>query len=146
MVLKNQFLRFVLVGGLNTGFSYSVYSGFLFLGLDYALANLFALIFGILFSFRTQGTFVFKNRNRRLIGRFIVGWALIYLLNITFIREMMIVGFDAYVSGALALPIITVLSYLLQRFFVFRPKTNRVSGKSPFKRRVIRTQLASDKE
>lgn len=146
MILKNQFLRFVLIGGLNTGFSYSVYAGFLFFGLDYALANLLALTLGILFSFRTQGTFVFKNRNRRLIGRFIVCWALIYVLNITFIREMMIMGFDAYIAGGLTLPIITVLSYFLQRFFVFRPNCNSASGKSLLKRRALETQLASDKE
>lgn len=124
-LLKRRFVRFLLVGGVNTAFSYSVYAIFLFLGLGYAFANLLALIASLVFSFKTQGTFVFNNTTRRLIFRFSICWLFIYLCNIAFIGEMLKFGLDAYTAGALAIPPIIVISYLLQKYFVFN---NRAAG------------------
>jgi putative flippase GtrA len=117
---NSQIFRFVAVGMINTGFSYGVYAYFIFLGFDYALANLLALLLGILFSFKTQGRFVFRNSDNRLFGRFLIGWAVIYLATITLIGQFIALGLNAYVSGALALPFSTTLSYLLQKYFVFQ--------------------------
>jgi len=115
-----RFVRFVSVGILNTCFSYLIYAGLLFVGLGYVLANLLALLLGILFSFKTQGRLVFRNPDNRLLGRFILGWATIYLGTIALISQMIALGLDAYSAGALALPVTTVLSYLTQKHFVFR--------------------------
>lgn len=119
-VANRRVVRFLVVGVVNTAFSYAVYAAMLFVGMSYAYANLIALIAGIVFSFRTQGTFVFDNRDWRLFGRFVVFWALIYLANILFIKLIIELGFDAYVAGAMALPLIAVLSYIVQKIFVFR--------------------------
>ncbi len=116
----NQGVRFVLVGVLNTTFSYLIYAGLLFVGFGYQLANLLALLLGILFSFKTQGHLVFNNPNNRLLGRFVVSWTLIYFFTITLIGWIMTLGFDAFAAGALSLPLSVVLSYLAQRYFVFR--------------------------
>lgn len=113
-------VRFVIVGTINTGFSYSIYAALLFLGLGYQLANLIALVVGILFSFKTLGYLVFKNSDNRLFGRFVVSWALIYFCSIALIGWIITLGFDAYMAGALALPFSVALSYLTQKYFVFR--------------------------
>lgn len=118
-VLKLQFVRFLVVGALNTAFSYSLYSLFLYLGLGYALANLLALLLGIVFSFRTHGAWVFDNRNGRLIFRFAACWLLIYGLNIGTIGLLLQAGLNAYAAGALALLPVALLSYLVQRVLVF---------------------------
>ena len=115
-----QFVRFVLVGIVNTGFSYSIYVGLVYAGLAYASANLIALILGILFSFKTQGLFVFKNSVGRLWIRYVIAWGIIYLLNIFLIGRFIAMGFNPYISGAMALPFVTLLSYLAQKLFVFR--------------------------
>ena len=120
---RSQLLRFLVVGAVNTGFSYSIYAGLIFLGLNYAVANLAALLLGILFSFKTQGIIVFRNTDNRLLGRFVLGWAFIYISTITLIGSLMATGLDAYISGALAVPFSTLLSYLTQRHFVFRHST-----------------------
>lgn len=123
--LNTQFWRFIAIGVVNTGFSYSIYAFSLFLGFKYAIANLLALSFGILFSFKTQGRFVFRNSDNRLFGRFLLGWAVIYLATITLIGQLIGLGLDAYVAGALALPFSTALSYLTQKYFVFqKPATS----------------------
>ena len=118
--LKIRFFRFIVIGAINTAFSYLVYAFFLFCGFAYAIANLLALILGVLFSFYTQGTFVFKNRDGRLLGRFILFWILTYGINIFFIQQLMQAGLNAYWSGAVALLPVTLLSYCIQRFFIFR--------------------------
>ena len=115
-----QFVRFVVVGVVNTGFAYGAYVLFVWLGLGYATANLLALILGIAFSFTTQGRLVFKETSKRRLWRFILVWAVIYLVNTALIGLFISWGFNAYVAGAMALPINTALSYVAQKYFVFR--------------------------
>ena len=106
---------------MSTAFSYGLYAVLLFLGLNYAVANLAALVAGILFSFRTQGRLVFGRKDNRFFGRFVLCWALLYVASVTLIGRMVALGMGGYVSGALTIPVIAILSYLLQRFIVFRP-------------------------
>lgn len=113
-------VRFLIVGTINTSFSYLIYASLLYVGLGYQLANFWAMVMGILFSFKTQGYFVFNNSNNRLLGRFLISWTLIYLCTIILIGWIMALGFDAYSAGALALPFSVALSYLVQKYFVFR--------------------------
>lgn len=121
-----QGIRFVFVGLLNTAFSYLIYAAFLFVGLGYQLANFISLVAGILFSFKTQGRLVFHNPDNRLLGRFVLSWLLIYLCVIALIGQLIAFGIDAYSAGALSLPLSVALSYLTQKYFVFRhsPKEN----------------------
>ena len=119
-LLDRQGVRFLAVGMLNTGFSYSVYAFFVWLGLSYVLANLLSLLAGIMFSFRTQGKLVFGNGDVRLFGKYVVVWLLIFLVNISCIRAALSLGANAYLAGALALLPTVALSYVLQKFVVFR--------------------------
>ena len=114
------FGRFLVVGGIGTLFSYGVYAFLLFCGLNYALANLVALIAGILFSFKAQGRFVFLSGDNSLIWRFALCWGLIYAANVAFLRQAIHMGMDRYVAGAVAIPPIAVLSFVVQRYVVFR--------------------------
>jgi putative flippase GtrA len=119
-LLQIRVIRFMIVGFLNTTFSYCIYAFFLFTGLNYAISNLLALISGIFFSFRTQGVFVFKNSSKYLFGRFVVAWVIIYFFNIFFIWQLIELGLNSYTSGALAIIPVATLSYFFQKFFVFR--------------------------
>ena len=82
-----QFVRFVLVGAGNTVVSYLLYAALIWVGLHYALANLLALLLGIIFSFYSQSRFVFGHGNLRSLFRFVVAWALIYFVNVTLIGQ-----------------------------------------------------------
>jgi putative flippase GtrA len=119
-LLKRRAIRFVIIGTINTAFSYAIYAFFLHLGLSYLFANLLALMISILFSFKTQGKFVFKSTENHLLWRFIVAWLLIYFVNVFLINMLMRLGLNAYISGALAIFPVTGLSYFFQRFYVFR--------------------------
>ena len=126
----NRFVRFLLVGGLNSAVGYALYAGLLVAGLPYTMASLGALMLGILFSFHTQGALVFGNKNRRLLLKFAVSWAVIYLVNVAFIGALIHVGLDAYGAGLVALVPMTILSYLAQRFCVFRLSPTRKVSES----------------
>jgi putative flippase GtrA len=57
-VKKHRFVRFLLVGVLNTIFGYFLYGTLILIGLDYKLAVLLATILGVLFNFQTTGRLV----------------------------------------------------------------------------------------
>lgn len=115
-----QFARFVAVGLVNTGFSYLVYAIGLLVGLHFAFANLVAMVTGILFSFKSQGHIVFFNTEPRLLLRFALSWFLIWTLNVGGIYLLVDkLGLNAYVAGALCLGPVVVLSFFIQKYFVF---------------------------
>lgn len=118
-VLNNRLVRFLLVGALNTGISYSIYAALLFVGLPYVVANFGALVLGIFVSFRTQGRLVFGNQNDWLIFRFAAFWGLIFLFNISLIALLMRGGLNAYWAGAIAIVPVTLASYQVQKVLVF---------------------------
>lgn len=116
---QRRWLRFLLVGGVNTAASYAVYAALLFAGLPYALANLGGLVFGILFSFRTHSALVFRQMGARRFPRYLASWAVLYGVNVLLIGGLMRLGLDAYSAGAVAIPPMALLSYLVQKQFVF---------------------------
>lgn len=116
---RRRWLRFLLVGVLNTAVCYAVYFVLLWCGLPYPLANLGALVFGVLFSFRTHASLVFRQSASRRLPRYLVCWALLYGVNIALIAALLRQGLDAYQAGALALIPMAGISYLVQKLVVF---------------------------
>jgi putative flippase GtrA len=116
---RHRWLRFLITGGLNTGFSYGVYALLVFMGLNYALSNLCSLVLGILFSFRTQSTFVFNSSGRGLLWRYVAVWTVLYFSNILMIGGLIRLGANAYTAGAMAIVPTAALSFFLQKYFVF---------------------------
>lgn len=113
-----QIFRFLLVGGLNTGFSYLVYVIFLYCGLNFSIANLIALISGVAFSFVTSSKLIFQVKGHFL--KYLLFWASLYGINIFLISILIDWGCNAYLAGFIALPIITALSYIAQKTIVFK--------------------------
>ena len=138
--MTSKFLRFILVGGLNTAVSYAAYAGLLFLGLPYAVANFLALVVGITLGFKTQGRLVFDNPDNRMFVKFVALWAVVYIINVALIRAFLNLGMNAYVAGALALPLIALFSFLGQDRLVFRRIGN--GRTSELDRAKTRTDIA----
>jgi putative flippase GtrA len=119
-LLCPQFMRYLAVGAANTGFAILVYWAMLWAGLAVSLASLASLVVGILISFTTQSRFVFDNRDPwKLLPYFIV-WSILYAFNLGLIWLLMRCGLDAYAAGFLSTPATVLLSYFLQKAFVFR--------------------------
>ena len=119
------FLRFLVVGGVNTVFGYSVFALFILLGLHYVLAVLIGQVCGILFNFNTTGRIVFKNKDNRLIFRFFGVYLFTYLLNIGLLKLFEMAGVGSLVAGAIIVLPLAVVSFLLMRKFVFNKLLQR---------------------
>jgi putative flippase GtrA len=123
-----QFLRFLAVGGVNTAFGYGVFALLILLNrhfricspeVELVLAPLISQICGILFNFKTTGTLVFRNRNNRLILRFVSVYSTTYLLNYGLLRLFESFGVGRLVGGAILVLPLAILAYTLNRKYVF---------------------------
>ena len=83
LIKKNLvFIRFLIVGGLNTAFGYFVFAIFIWCGLHYSVATFLSTVIGIVFNFFTTGRLVFKNSNNRLIFKFFAVYGITWLINV----------------------------------------------------------------
>lgn len=123
--MKNsKFIKFILVGILNTAFGYSLFALFIFLNIHYSLAVFLSTVLGVLFNFKTIGKLVFDSHDNSLIFRFIAVYVLLYLINISCLWFFKISGFEnMYINGVVLLTPLAVVSFVLNKKFVFRTKT-----------------------
>ena len=114
-----QFLRFVLVGVLNTAFGYGVFALLIALRIPYPIAAFLSTTLGILFNFKTYGVLVFGSHDNRLIVRFFLVYAICYALNVAALAWGSAHHISLYlVAAVMALPM-AGLSFVLNRRFVF---------------------------
>jgi putative flippase GtrA len=119
-LLRPRFMRFLAVGAANTGFNILVYWAMLWVGLAVPLASLASIVVGILVNFTTQSAFVFDNRDPWKLLPYVIVWSILYAFNLGLIWLLMRCGLDAYAAGFLSTPATVLLSYFLQKAFVFR--------------------------
>jgi len=120
-LLNYQFVRFLLVGVLNTLFGYACFALLLWFGLHYTVAMALATVLGVLFNFKSSGALVFGSNDNRLVFRFVASYAVIYLANILGIAAFERAGIAPQVGGALMLLPAAVLAFVVQKRFVFTP-------------------------
>ena len=119
-LVSSQFLRFILVGGLNTAFGVGVYCLAIYVGIPYYIATLLSNVLGVCFNFITTGNLVFRNSNPRLIFRFVMAYVLIYFINTAVVKVFILLGMNDYWAGILATPVVALCSYSLLKHFVYR--------------------------
>ena len=114
-----HFLRYLIIGGVNTLFGYGAFAFLLYLGLHYALASFLATCAGILFNFNTTGRIVFKNSNHRLLFRFLMVYSVLYLINVLLLKLMVIYTINLYLGSAATILPMAFLAYFLNKKLVF---------------------------
>ena len=120
LFMRAQFLRFLIVGGINTAFAYGVFSLGLFIGLHYAVASLTSIILGMFFSFFTQGKLVFKSNKPEELLKFLGVATVMYLVHAGLLKVASTFGIDLYLAGAVLTVPLALLSYVLNKHLVFR--------------------------
>lgn len=113
-------LRFLAVGVLNTLFGYGFFALFVFAGVHYALALLLATIVGVLFNFKSTGALVFKSHDNKLIFRFVAVYAVLYGVNVTLLKLLLLVGTGPYFGGGVLIVPMALLAFILNKRFVFK--------------------------
>lgn len=116
---KYSINRFLLVGILNTIFGYGVFGLLILLKLNYRLAILIATLVGVVFNFFTIGNIVFNKNKLSLIFKFLIVYTIVYFINITLMKYLLSGEVNIYLSQIICLPFIVIISYLLNKHFVF---------------------------
>jgi len=125
-IKKHTFIRFLLVGVLNTAFSYLLYASLILIGLKYLLAFSISYVAGVLFNFQTIGRLVFKNKSNKLLFRFVGVYVVIYLLNAEGLRIADALNINIeyktkmLVASAILVVPMAMVSFVLNKLFVFR--------------------------
>lgn len=122
LLAEHRFLRFLLIGGINTVFGY---------GLFYLALAVMPTTFGalsvstglaILFNFMTTGSYVFGSRDPRRLMRFYGVYIVAFVYNALGLALLERLAIGPRVGAILLLPGAVVLSYLLNRRYVFGPR------------------------
>lgn len=118
--ISPQFIRFLAVGVLNTAVGYGLFALLVWTGLAYPLAIAISTCAGVAFNFQTTGRLVFGNSQWRRIIRFIAVYGVAYGVNVAAIAGLLKLGVNVYLATALLLLPIALLTYTLQKNFVFK--------------------------
>jgi putative flippase GtrA len=121
MKLERRFIKFLLVGVLNTLFGLAAYAILIRLGLPIWAALIGGAMAGIAFNFFTTGHLVFSDIAPGRIPRFVGAYLACYATNYVAIRILVSLRFGAIESQVLLAPMIAVMSYYLLSRHVFRP-------------------------
>jgi len=120
-MIRDEIIKFVVVGIINTIFYYILYAILIYLGFEYYLAVILATTVGVLFSFKTFSKLVFKNSNNILIFKFILVYGFNIILNIFIIKVYVYLYNDnLYIAGLIAIILVAISSFILNKFYVFR--------------------------
>lgn len=123
-------IRFLLVGGFNALVQYLIYISFLYFWSEdkYQTALILSWIISSFSSFATQKIFVFCTKGKFIdwIKEYIkcLGvWVVSYTINAV-ILEILVNYFviNPYLSQIIAITCTTISSYILFKYFAFRPK------------------------
>jgi len=121
-VLNDKFLRFLIIGVLNTIFGYSLYSIFVVSQIDPVIALGGATFVGALFNYLTTARYVFASSGYSKLPKFILSYAIIYLTNAGLLQFLLEIGFSPLWAQAVLVPGIAVMSFLIFNYFVFNTK------------------------
>ena len=115
----HRFLRFLVVGGLNTAVGYALfYLALLVIPTTFS-ALCVSTIVAIAFNFVSTGTMVFGSRDPRRIARFCGVYAVVFAYNAIGLAYLEATSIAPALAGLLLLPGAVAISYGLNRTFVF---------------------------
>lgn len=132
--LDRTFLRFILVGVINTLFGYSVmFIAYNICNFNYWISSATNYFFGSILSYflNKYYTFEYKKRSLKVILKFILNIVVCYLVAYSVAKPIMawlLSSFDKNLQENIAMLfgmcLFVLLNYLGQRFFAFKKETN----------------------
>jgi putative flippase GtrA len=124
MSLSTQIKRFILTGSINTAFGYLVYAfGIVVLGWSYFWSVVLSYVIGVSFSYVMFRAFVFTTGERswRSYARFIPTYAFLFVFNVIALHILVdLAGWNKLVAQAVVVPCCAVLSFIINKVFVFK--------------------------
>ncbi|MDO8654254.1 MAG: GtrA family protein [Undibacterium sp.] len=121
-LLDSRFIKFVLVGVLNTIFGYSVYAALLFIKFPYLIALLVATIAGVVFNYFSFGRIAFNgHKGWAVFLKFIIAYALIYTINALLLKLLIdYLIINNYLAQIMCIPVNVFLSWVFMSLWVYK--------------------------
>jgi putative flippase GtrA len=119
--IRGQFVRFLLVGALNTAFGYAVFALLVLAGLPSMPALVATYVAGVLFNFATTRRLVFRRAaGAATFARFVAAYVVIYFFNAGLLKALESAGAHPLAGQALCIPVVAVFSFFLFKLHVFK--------------------------
>jgi putative flippase GtrA len=118
--LNIKFVRFLLVGVINTIVGYGIFALLILLHINLALALFLSTGLGLVFNYFSTRHVVFSSQNSGTLWRFALVYAFIYVANVIALMEARKFGISPIVAQAAMLPFCVLMAYTLNKRFVFR--------------------------
>lgn len=119
-----HFIKFNIVGIINTIFGYSIVFGTMyFLNFDAKISNALGYILGVLLSYYLNRKYTFKSEARvkneilKFFGVFIIAYTFNFL---TLVLSIEYLHINEYISQVISAVVYTVTFFILSKFFVFK--------------------------
>lgn len=113
-----QLWRFLKVGALNTLFGYALYALLVAIGLQMFVAQIVGTVIAVAFNYVTYSRHVFAGAPASQ-ARFILAYALNYLVSLATLAAAAIVILSPYFAGLLATIVTAAINFIVLRRFVF---------------------------
>ena len=93
-------------------------------GVDYKIALTISTVLAVLFNYYTNGRFVFLNKGKMVLLKFIFSNIMMYILNQTLLITSVNMGIGKLISQAVIVPIIILVSFIVNKIWVFYKKAD----------------------
>lgn len=114
-----QFIRFAVVGVLNTAFGYGIFAVIYLTCGSQTIAIVGGNIIGMIFNYFSIGILVFASKGGVAV-RFLIAYGLILSANLGLAELLRNFGVTGLLAQLVLLPVLVILSYALNAGFVFR--------------------------
>jgi putative flippase GtrA len=116
-----RIFRFYQAGLANAVFGYGAYAIFVALGMNIYAAQIVAHLSGMAFNFLTYSRYVFRS-NPSSIPRYFGAYTGQYILSFGALAAADMMGLNPYMAGFAAIVFISMVNYLVLRFYVYKIK------------------------
>ncbi|MBO4489568.1 MAG: GtrA family protein [Bacteroidales bacterium] len=125
-LMEPQFVRFLFTAALNTAVGWCIFASLRYLfglipNIDALFwANFFGTIISVLFNFKTYGAIVFRNKDFKLIFKFVLVYSVTFFCNYFLIRLFKDQWeINNYIAAAIVAVPIGFLNYFLNKYFTY---------------------------
>jgi len=124
-----QIIKFSVVGITNAIISYTIYSGLVYIGLHYIIANLVSFLISVFISFLLNYNYVFINKNdqKRNIIRLLFKTYASYAFNGLILQNFLLfflidlLHLSKYIAPFFSWIITIPLNFILLKYWAFQP-------------------------
>lgn len=120
--LKNQLIKYIIVGAINTIAGYSIILFLINIGLLAELSNFlgYAVVWILSYELNKQFTFKFSDQSKKVFLKYISTMLIVYCVNLTILIILFrFLDFNIYLAQLIASIAYTLIGYSISKKWVF---------------------------